>query len=105
MGAYRPFDEAPAAFDYPARDLPTAELKRMRVAPRHQRRGYGERILGTLEERAWEDGFERLVLDTGPEMDGAQAFYATHGFERVGRTAFPEHDILVLPFEKRLATG
>ena len=37
MGALRPLDGR------------TAELKRMRVLPEYQRRGYGQRILDSLE--------------------------------------------------------
>lgn len=99
MGAFRPFDGSDA-FDYPESDVPTAEIKRMRVAPGHQRQGVGERVLGVLEERARDAGFERLVLDTGVEMEAAQSFYENRGFEQVGREEFPEYDVAVLLYEK-----
>ena len=42
----------------------TAEVKRMRVLPEHQRKGYGRIILEKLEERARELGYKILKLDT-----------------------------------------
>lgn len=104
MGAFRPFEGA-EAFDYPERDVATAEIKRMRVAPDRQRQGYGERVLAALEERARESGFERLVLDTGVEMTAARSFYEEHGFEQVGREEFPEYGVSVLLYEKWFSTG
>jgi len=103
MGAFRPF-EGSEAFDYPERDVPTAEIKRMRVSPEYQRQGYGEHVLRALEERAHERGRQRLVLDTGIEMTAAQSFYESHGFEQVGREEFPEYGVAVLLYERRLAS-
>src|SRR5438309_8541696 len=44
-------------------DSTTGEIKRMRVAPDQQRRGYGTAILIALEQRARELGIVRLTLD------------------------------------------
>jgi len=63
----------------------TAELKRMRVDPAHQREGYGQAIYDDLEQRARDRGFDEIVLDTMPVLDGAVAFYRRNGFEQVGR--------------------
>src|SRR4051794_18882364 len=41
-----------------------AEVKRMRVHPDHQRRGFGRQILTALEDRARELGYHTLTLDT-----------------------------------------
>jgi ribosomal protein S18 acetylase RimI-like enzyme len=72
MGAFRP----PTGYltDY-FDDLPktTAEVKRMRVDPGQQRRGYGQQIYDELERRAEKRGFTDLVLDTSPDWDGRDA--------------------------------
>ncbi|WP_435347231.1 GNAT family N-acetyltransferase [Haloarchaeobius sp. HRN-SO-5] len=92
MGAFRPpGDRVRAVFD----GLPdgTAELKRMRVDPAHQRRGHGQAVLDELERRAADRGYETLVLDVTERQDAARRFYETNGFverERVEVTAFEE---------------
>lgn len=63
----------------------TAELKRMRVDPDHQRRGFGRAILDALSERARELGYVEFVLDTTPGQTGAQRFFETNGFRQIGR--------------------
>ncbi|MFB6219538.1 MAG: GNAT family N-acetyltransferase [Halobacteriaceae archaeon] len=81
------------------RDGETVELKRMRVAPDHQRRGYGTRILAALEDRARERGFRRAVLDTAVRQD-SPPFYRARGYEAVGREQWREFDLVC--FEKEL---
>jgi len=68
-----------------------AEVKRMRVAPARQGRGYGRRVYGELERRAREHGFDELVLDTTPAQTAAQALYESVGFELARRERL-EHD-------------
>lgn len=62
----------------------TGEIKRMRVAPEHQGRGYGRRLLGVLEERARELGMRSLVLDTTERQRAAVALYTSAGFRAAG---------------------
>ena len=62
-----------------------AELKRMRVDPIFQRRGYGQAILAALERRAIELGYSKLHLDTSVKQRAAQGLYESHGFREVGR--------------------
>jgi len=66
-------------------DETTAEVTRMRVAPDHQREGYGTRMLTALEDRAAELGVETLVLDTLDRQTGAKRLYESFGYERTGR--------------------
>jgi len=57
-----------------------AEIKRMRVSPRYQRKGLGTLILEELERRAESLGVSRLHLDTTTRQKAAQQFYARHGY-------------------------
>jgi ribosomal protein S18 acetylase RimI-like enzyme len=83
IGAFRPVTGYLAELvDEPA-DA-TAEIKRLRVAPAHQRRGHGRALCATLEARARKRGFADVVLDTNPEQRGARRLYAKRGFEEVG---------------------
>ncbi len=62
-----------------------AEIKRMRVLPDLQRRGFGHQILEALEKRAADLGYARLFLDTSENQVPAQAFYLGHGYREVRR--------------------
>jgi ribosomal protein S18 acetylase RimI-like enzyme len=77
-----------------------AEVKRMRVAPEFQGRGYGRAILLRLEERARALGCETLHLDTTAGQVVAQALYRSHGFREVGRGRHGDFELLL--FEKHL---
>jgi len=77
-----------------------AEVCRMRVHPEHQRRGYGERILLRLEERAAELGYRRLRCDTTVNQIAAMALYRKHGWVETGRR--PVGGLTVVYFEKDL---
>jgi GNAT superfamily N-acetyltransferase len=61
-----------------------AELKRMRVHPRYQGRGFGQAILTELERRARALGYSSLFLDTLPTMAPARRLYAKNGFVQTG---------------------
>lgn len=91
MGAIRP------AHGYVRSYLPelperTAEIKRMRVDPAHQRRGFGQRIYDILEAWAREQDFTDLVLDTTPVQTAAMAFYEDNGFDRCAEETIPLGD-------------
>lgn len=72
MGAYVPLDES------------TIEIKRMRVEPELQRRGFGSAILEELERLALQRGFTRAKLHTTLQQQAAQALYRQSGYEIVG---------------------
>jgi len=69
-----------------AHDPTHAEIKSMRVACSHRRRGIGERVLLHLLEVAREQGYRRLSLETGsqPFFVAARMLYAKHGFAECG---------------------
>jgi GNAT superfamily N-acetyltransferase len=77
-----------------------AEVKRMRVHPRHQRHGYGELILTRLEERARELGFRTLHLDTATRQTAGQRLYRRHGFAQTGGGRLGDFELIL--FEKLL---
>src|SRR5215203_6334666 len=62
-----------------------AELKRMRVKPGLQGRGYGQALLDALHRRASELGYSALRLDTTVQQRMAQRLYLKNGYNEVGR--------------------
>jgi ribosomal protein S18 acetylase RimI-like enzyme len=89
MGAFRPAEGYVTEL---LDDLENAaEIKRMRVAPARQGRGYGRRVYSELERRAKERGFDEFALDTTPAQTAAQALYESVGFELARRERL-EHD-------------
>ncbi len=76
------------------------ELKRMRVSPDFQRRGYGQAILEALERRAIELGFKTLHLDTSVKQVAAQGLYERNGFRELSREATATFDAIL--YEKQL---
>ena len=64
-------------------DPVTAEIKRMRIRPDLQRRGFGSLILQALERHAAQRGFWHLELDTTVQQRSARAFYERHGYHAV----------------------
>jgi N-acetylglutamate synthase-like GNAT family acetyltransferase len=77
-----------------------AEVKRIRVHPDHQRRGFGQQILHALQQRAVELGYSRLFLDTTVEQVAAQQLYLKSGFQQVGRGQIGRFEVIF--FEKVL---
>ena len=77
-----------------------AEVKRMRVAPHVQRRGFGRRILEHLETRANQLGYTHLHLDTTTQQLAAQALHRAHGYRETGRDLRDRFELIF--FEKRL---
>lgn len=65
-----------------------AEIKRMRVHPKYQRRGFGQQIYNELESRARNKGFKKLILDSSVPQTAALSFYAKNGFIETHRNNF-----------------
>jgi putative acetyltransferase len=57
-----------------------AEVKRMYTLPSHQKRGIGRAILHRIEQLARDEGYRRLVLETGSNFDAALHVYERAGF-------------------------
>ncbi|MGO9754583.1 MAG: GNAT family N-acetyltransferase [Solirubrobacteraceae bacterium] len=62
-----------------------AEIKRMRVHPRFQRRGFARAVLAQLEAYAREHEYRRLRLSTTLLQITAQRLFAREGYHEVGR--------------------
>ena len=77
-----------------------AEIKRMRVAPHVQGRGFGRRILEHLETRATELGYTHLHLDTTARQLAAQTLYRSHGYRETAREQRDRFELIF--YEKRL---
>jgi ribosomal protein S18 acetylase RimI-like enzyme len=66
-------------------DNERGQIKRMRVHPQHQRRGYGRSVLLRLESHAAERRLTALCLDTSPLQVAALGLYASNGYREIGR--------------------
>lgn len=78
----------------------SAEVKRMRVHPVAQGRGYGRQVLVALEARAAELGFTLLHLDTSTLQIPAQRLYESTGYVAVRRGLIRGLELIF--YEKRL---
>lgn len=58
-----------------------AELTEFYVTPSYRRRGVGRALLHAAEQLAQARGAHELILLTGADNEGAQAFYAAAGYE------------------------
>ena len=67
-------------------DATSGEIKSMRTAAEHRRRGVGARILEHIIGEAMRRGYRQLKLETGalPPFEPARALYARYGFEFCG---------------------
>lgn len=63
-----------------------AEIKSMRTAPGHLRRGVGARLVSHILSVARERGYKRLSLETGsgPAFEAAHGLYRQFGFTDCG---------------------
>jgi ribosomal protein S18 acetylase RimI-like enzyme len=77
-----------------------AEIKRMRVYPDYQGRGFGQLILDELEARARALGYKTLHLDTSVLQVAAQKLYEKNGYREVGRDIYQQLEVIL--YEKQL---
>jgi GNAT superfamily N-acetyltransferase len=77
-----------------------ADIKRMRVLPELQRRGFGNQILEALEKRAADLGYARCSSTPASTRCPPQAFYLKHRY-REARRDDPTQPALI-HFEKDL---
>lgn len=67
-------------------DASSGEVKSMRTANAHRRKGVAAKILEHMIEVAKQRGYDRLYLETGsfPEFVPARTLYTNYGFEYRG---------------------
>lgn len=83
------------------RDDERAEIKRMRVHPDVQGRGFGQMMLQALETEAFALGYTILFLDTSTVQIAAQRLYRKNGFRETGETRV-RREFTDIFFEKRI---
>jgi ribosomal protein S18 acetylase RimI-like enzyme len=84
------------------KSITLAEIKRMRVLPDYQRRGFGQTILTKLEEEASKMGNKELCLDTTTKQVGAQKLYKKNGYVEVRRGKLAEFELIF--YHKHIST-
>lgn len=65
-----------------------AEIKRIRVHPDFQRKGFGTAIIRELEGRAKKLDFKKMILNTNIKWIKAQNFYTKNSYKETGRKIF-----------------
>lgn len=81
-------------------DATRGEVKRMRIHPEHQRKGFGQAMLQAIEQLARELGYRTLHLDTTVGQTAAQGLYESNGFVKVGTGRYEQFELLL--YEKEL---
>jgi ribosomal protein S18 acetylase RimI-like enzyme len=76
------------------KSITLAEIKRMRVHPEYQRRGFGQLLLNQLEAKAIQLGYRELCLDTTTLQTAAQKMYQKNGFTATGRGQVPPFEVI-----------
>lgn len=78
-----------------------AEIKRLRVHPSYQKKGYGQQILSSLEQKAKDLGVRHLFLDALTNQIGAQKLFANNGYQPQGQAVIDGFQVVL--YDKALA--
>ncbi len=82
----------------------TALVKRMRVYPKFQRKGLGQKIYDELEKKAKKMRIKYFVLDTATSLISARNFYRKNGFYETHREKLEigNREMTLILFKKEL---
>ena len=75
-------------------DEACGEIKRIRVKPECQRKGYGETMTMELIERAAELGYSKIRIDTMTTNTRAQALFKKVGFKKSHQGKIGDYDVI-----------
>ena len=84
-------------------DTSSAELKRIFVSPRFRRVGLAQRAIRELEDAALLQGYSRIVLETGTDMNAAISLYKKLGYNMTDNYGPYVGDSACVCMAKRLA--
>ncbi|AKU91958.1 GNAT family N-acetyltransferase [Vulgatibacter incomptus] len=79
-----------------------ASVKQFAVAPAHQGKGIGNRLLETAESTARISGATELALDTAQRATHLVAYYGRHGYRVIEAVRWPEVNYDSFVMSKRL---
>ena len=94
-------DELAAVGGYARLSDEEVEVRRMRVHPRHQRRGFGQSLLEALEAGARTRGYRLAYLETTELQRAGLALYRKNGYGEVARCAKQGYPVIC--FRKALS--
>ena len=77
------------------------EIKRIRVHPDYQRKGFGQIILGNLEKKAAKRGCKILQLDTTDKQIPAQKFFEKNGYIKTKTEMLKKYNLEIIFYEKK----
>ena len=78
-----------------------AEIKRIRVHPDYQRKGFGQIILSNLEKKAAKRGCKILQLDTTDKQIPAQKFFEKNGYIKTKTEMLKKYNLEIIFYEKK----
>jgi len=79
---------------------PVLVVHRLCVAPERQRNGIAARMMDFAEERAWQEGYAGIRLDTYSGNPPAVRLYERRGYRRTGEVFFRGRPLPFFCFEK-----
>lgn len=95
-------DDVPAAMGGWRRHGDDAEIRRMYVRPQFQRRGLARVVLDMIESSARDEGFARIILETGLEQPEAIELYRSAGYADIPAFGFYAEEELSVHLGKQL---
>jgi len=74
-----------------------AEMKRMYVDDAYRGKGIGERLLISFLDKARQLGYQKIRLDTFPELKAANSIYRKYGFKEIAPYRYnPRNDAIFM---------